>query len=46
MTKENKPRADKYEGKLIVKGAFIDVINASLKLAKNAPPKKAVKKKG
>lgn len=48
MAKEKKPRADKYEDKLIVKGEFIDVINASLGLAKKAakPAKKTVKKKG
>jgi hypothetical protein len=48
MAKEKKPRASKYEDKLIVKGEFIDVINASLGLAKKAavkPAKKTAKKK-
>ena len=46
MAKEKKQRADQYEPKLIVKGEFIDVINASLgiKPVKAAKPSKKGKK--
>jgi hypothetical protein len=46
MAKEKKPRAEKYDPKISVKEGteFIDVINASLGLAKKKPAPK--KKKG
>ena len=46
MAKEKKKRADHYETKLAVKGEFIDVINASLGLAKKESKPKEKKKKG
>jgi hypothetical protein len=49
MAKEKKQRADHYEPKLVVKGEFIDVINASLGIKtkpKDKPAKRAAKKKG
>ena len=46
MAKEKKKRAEQYDPKLVVKGDFLDVINASLgiKPAKHTKPTKGAKK--
>ena len=35
-----KERAKKYDEKLVVKGSFMDIINAAVKHTKNNTPKK------
>lgn len=48
MAKEKKERADHYEKPLVVKGEFIDVVNAMLGVRPkpDAKPVKKVKKNG